>query len=172
MSKRFDKNGVPLNQKALDRLKARWYANIGIDPESIAGTPVPVYATQDPDDDFDADIDFAFDDIFDQGEDAQSTSKIWSGVIVASYTGIREVERVEKHAVDVIAMDEAGAKQVVRNLYNSCLAKDYPTLHKLEVMFVRDFKPMVDKDKRPHLVDPRRAGIGWMGGVPIIKWIP
>lgn len=88
---------------------------------------------------------------------AVSKSKVWTGIIKASYTGYNVVEMVMKYVEDVVAMDEAGARTIVTNLFDSVVKKSYPKLELIEVTFQRNFSPVQDKGMTPKLVDvPKR----------------
>lgn len=99
-------------------------------------------------------------DLLQEGIIESNNVGIWSGTVQASYTGLTTIEQVTKYAVNVIAKDEAGATQIVRNLYYSILNAKYPILNYIIVKFVRKYKPLVDKDKIPHLVD---ESLDWLG---------
>jgi hypothetical protein len=151
--------------------RARLWVNGQIDPESIAGTPVPKYSI-----DYDGDDQY---ELFDDDDEPKQMPKVyvWSGTVKASYTGMNQIERVTKAAVDVVASDTAGAEQIVRNLYDSILKGSYPKLELIAVVRERDYVPSRDKDLTPKLTEPRSKN-GWGGmfgmynGVPYIKYKP
>ena len=105
------------------------------------------------DDDVEFDIfDFSGADGYNQNP-PKIPSKIWHGIIKASYIGFNEIDQVTKYVLDVVAVDCDAARQIITGIYNKEIASKYPILDSLSIVRERDYDYNSDKDKRPRVVD-------------------